>query len=36
MTFLFGNKKKEMENDPVKNVGHYIYEILHNSPDVDE
>ena len=36
MSFLFGNNQKEMDNDPVKNVGHYIYEILSDSPDVDK
>ena len=36
MSFIFKNNNKEVESDPVKNVGHYIYEILSNSPDVDD
>ena len=36
MSFLFNNSKKHEENDPVKSVGHYIYEILNDSPDVDK
>ena len=36
MSFLFGNNKKDTENDPVKDIGHYIYEMLNDSPDVDK
>lgn len=35
MSFLFKNLKKEQEQDPVRKIGHYIFEILNDSPDID-